>query len=141
MALASVFAGVAIFLGGGVALAQDALPSVKGDYITCWKQPCVDVAGSEWSEKNQNGVAVGVAMGVKPAVTDAQIKMVLTHDLTKHGVKNIKFFYEQNDAPSTGITLHVRGGTEGVFVIGNVREQIPVIARRALNKNPVFRVD
>lgn len=115
--------------------------SVKNDYIPCDVQPCVDIAGSEWSEKNPNGVAVGVAMGVKPAVTDEQIKMVLTHDLTKHGVKNIKFFYEQNDAPASVITLHVRGGSEGPFLIGNVREQIPSIARRALNTNPLFGVN
>jgi len=139
--VASVFAGVALFFGGGVALAQDALLSAKDDYITCWKQPCVDVAGSEWSEKNQNGVAVSVRMGTKPAVTDDQIKMVLIHDLTKHGIKNIKFFFEQNDAPSNLIFLHVRGGLEGPFLIGNVRKQIPAITRRALNTNPVFRID
>lgn len=113
--------------------------SAKDDYITCWKQPCVLVAGSEWSEKNPNGVGIAVRMGVKPAVTDAQMKMVLTHDLKKYGVNNIKFFYEQNDAVASGITLHVRGGTEGVFTIGNVREQIPSIAKRALNDNPLFR--
>ena len=124
-----------------IVLAQDQLLSAKDDYITCWKQPCVDVAGSEWSEKNPNGVAVGVAMGVKPAVTDDQIKTVLTHDLTKNGVKTIKFFYEQNDAPASVITLHVRGGLEGPFLIGNVREQIPYIARRALNTNPLFGVN
>ncbi|MEZ5815412.1 MAG: hypothetical protein R3E13_11945 [Alphaproteobacteria bacterium] len=51
--------------------------SAKNDYISCDVQPCVTIAGSEWSEKNQNGVAVAVRMGVKPAVTDAEIKMVL----------------------------------------------------------------
>ncbi|MCP5244905.1 MAG: hypothetical protein H6937_02595 [Burkholderiales bacterium] len=127
--------------GGKVALAQNTLPSVQNDYIPCDVQPCVDIAGSEWSEKNPNGVAVGVAMGIKPAVTDAEIKMVLTHDLTKHGVKNIKFFYEQNDAPASSITLHVRGGLEGPFTIDTVRQQIPSIARRALNTNPLFGVD
>ncbi|MEW7988297.1 MAG: hypothetical protein AB2805_07425 [Candidatus Thiodiazotropha sp.] len=113
--------------------------SAKDDYITCWKQPCVRVAGSKWSEENPNGVAVSVRMGVKPAVTDDQIKMVLTHDLRKHGVKLIKFFYEQNDAIASGIALHVRGGTDGLFTISNVRKQIPSIARRALNNNPLFK--
>ena len=33
---------------------SEELPTIpaKDDYITCWKQPCVRVAGSEWSEKN-----------------------------------------------------------------------------------------
>jgi len=130
-----------VLAGGRVAFAQDALPSAKNDYIPCDVQPCVTIAGSEWSEKNQNGVAVAVRMGIKPAVTDVEIKMVLTHDLTKNGVKNIKFFYEQNDAPASGIFLHVRGGLEGPFLIDTVRQQIPLIAKRALNDNPLFRVD
>ena len=121
--------------------AEQATISAKDDYISCWKQPCVDVAGSEWSEKNPNGVGISVRMGIKPAVTDAEIKMVLTHDFKKYGVQNIKFFYEQNDAPASGIFLHVRGGLEGPFLIDTVRQQIPFIARRALNINPLFSVD
>lgn len=119
--------------------AEQTTISAKNDYIPCDVQPCVDVAGSEWSEQNPNGVAVAVRMGIKSAATDDQIKMVLMHDLKKHGVKNIKFFYEQNDAPASGIFLHVRGGTEGLFTIANVRKHIPSIARRALNNNPVFQ--
>jgi len=119
--------------------AEQANISAKNDYIPCDVQPCVKVAGSEWSEQNPNGVAVAVRMGIKSAATDDQIKMVLTHDLKKNGVKNIKFFYEQNDAPASGILLHVRGGTEGLFTIENVREHIPSIARRALNENPLFQ--
>lgn len=115
--------------------------SAKSDYITCWKQPCVLVEGSKWSEQHPNGVAVAVRMGTRPAVTDDQIKMVLTHDLVKHGVTNIKFFYEQNDAPASGIFLHVRGGTKGLFTISDVRQQIPEIAKRALNENILFRDD
>ncbi len=135
-----VFLGIlGMIFSDGVTFAQDKLLSAKEDYITCWKQPCVDVAGSEWSEKNPNGVAVAVRMGIKPAVTDAEIKMVLIHDLTKHGVKNIKFFYEQNDAPATGIAFHIRGGMEGLFFIDNVREKVESIARRAANTNPVFQ--
>ncbi|MCU7860897.1 MAG: hypothetical protein KZQ86_13950 [Candidatus Thiodiazotropha sp. (ex Lucinoma kastoroae)] len=97
--------------------------SAKDDYITCWKQPCIYVAGSKWSEKNPNGVAVAVAMGTKPVVTDVQIKEVLSRDFTKHGVTNIKFFFEQNDTPATRITFHVRGGTEGIFLIDTVRNR------------------
>lgn len=96
------------------------------------------VAGSEWSEKNRNGVGIAIRMGTS-GVKDAQIKTVLTRDFKKHGMTNIKFFFEQNDMPASGITFHVRGGTEGVFVIDNVREQVAGIARRAANTNPVFQ--
>ncbi len=128
-----------LLIGGSVVCAQEELLSAKADYIPCDVQPCVTIAGSIWSEQNPHGVAVAVRMGTKSAATDDQIKMVLTRDLMKHDVTNIKFFYEQNDAPASGIFLHVRGGTEGIFTIRDVRQQIPTIARRALNKNPLFQ--
>ena len=134
---------IALFL----VLQSTALPSVadeqwlsaEEDYITCSKQPCVFAAGSEWSEKNPSGVAVAVAFGAEPAVTDDQIKTILTQDLQTHGVESIKFFFEQNDAPASGIAFHVRGGTEGVFLISTVRAEVADIARRAKNTNPVLR--
>jgi len=125
--------------GGGVALAQDKLLSAKDDYITCWKQPCVRIAGSEWSEKNPNGVGISVRMGTQPAVTDNQIKTVLTRDFKEHGMMNIKFFFEQNDAPASGMAFHIRGGTEGLFFIDDVRKKVESIAKRAANTNPVFQ--
>ena len=87
---------------------------------------------------NPHGVAISVAMGTKPVVTDDDIKNVLTRDLNKHGVTRIKFFFEQNDMPASGIAFHVRGGTEGIYLIDNVREQVEAIARRAKDRNPVF---
>ena len=129
------------FSGAGLSEEVASVPtlSAKEDYITCWKQPCIYAAGSEWSERNPNGVAVAVAMGTEPAVTDDQIKMVLTHDLEANGVEHIKFFFEQNDAPACGIVFHVRGGSEGIFTIGNVREHVRAVARSALNENPLFQ--
>ena len=99
------------------------------------------MAGSEWSEKNPFGVAVSVRMGTRPAVTDDQIKMVLTRDFQHHGIEQIRFFYESHDAVASVITLHVRGGTEGPFVIGNVRQEIEMIARRAKNQNPATLIN
>jgi len=67
-----------------------------------------------------------------------QLKHVLSSDLKYYKVEKFKFFYEQNDVPATVFALHVRGGTEGPFLIGDIRDQIPAIAKRALNTNPVF---
>lgn len=135
----AVLAGLGVgFLLTSPTYAQD---TAKEDYITCWKQPCVKVAGSIWSEKNPNGVAVSVRMGIKPAVTDDEIKMVLTHDFIKHGAMNIKFFYEQNDALANLIFFHVRGGTEGPFLIDTVRQEVSNISKRALNTNPIFKAN
>ena len=113
--------------------------SVTEDYITCRKQPCVRIAGSRWSEMRPNSVAISVRMGTQPAVSDLDIKRVLTRDFAKYGVTNLKFFYEQNDAPACGIAFHVRGGTEGIFLISDVRSQVEAIARRALNSDEALR--
>ena len=94
-----------------------------------------------WSGKNPFGVAVSVRMGTRPAVTDDQIKMVLTRDFQYYGVDEIKFFYEQNDVPASVMALHVRGGTEGPFVIDEVRQQVKLIAERAKNNNPALIPD
>ncbi len=112
--------------------------SAKDDYVTCEISPCVSVAGIRWSRKNPNGVAVSVRMGKKAAVTDDQIKQILTADLNHYGVRTIKFFFENFDGNSSAINLHVRGGVEGVFTIANVRNEIEAIARRAKNTNPLF---
>jgi hypothetical protein len=111
----------------------------SGDYIkSCKYATCVKLLASEWSENNPLGVAVSVRMGTKSVVTDDQIKMVLTQDFKHYDVGQIKFFYEQNDTPATGIFLHVRGGTEGLYLIDSVRQQVPLIAERAKNLNPAF---
>lgn len=106
------------------------------DYIKdCKYATCVGLAALRWSKEHPFGVAVGVSMGTKPAVTDHQIKMVLTRDFKHYGVTEVKFFFEQNDVPASVMTLHVRGGTEGVFNISNVRQKVEGMANRAKNKN------
>ena len=122
---------------GSKVVAQDADKyDASGDYIKdCEFATCVGLAGSEWSENNPYGVAIAVRMGAKPAVTDDQIKMILTKDLNHYGIEKVKFFYESHNAVASVMTLHVRGGTEGGFVISNVRQEIEGIAERAKNRN------
>ncbi len=121
--------------------AEQTTNSAKNDYITCWKQPCIYTAGSQWSEKNPNGVAVAVAIGKQSVVTDDQVKQVITADLNHYGVKNIKFFFENYEGVATAIALHVRGGTEGTYGIDTVRDEIKSIAQRAKNTNPIFKAN
>lgn len=113
--------------------------SAKEDYVTCWKQPCIYTPAIEWSVNNPSGVAIAVAMGTQAVVTDDQIKEVLIRDFKNNGLTNLKFFFEQNDTPASGITFHVRGGTEGIYLIDNVRDKIATTSKRAKNTNPLFR--
>ena len=80
-------------------------------------------------------------MGTQPAVTDEELQSVLRSDFAKHGVEDVQFYFEQYDAKASVISFHIRGGTEGPFVISNVRQEIPKVANRAKNKNPIFRED
>ena len=128
---------ISAFLFPFFAYAEDI--SAEHDYIQdCQFATCVGLAGLRWSKEHPYGVAVAVRIGTKPAVTDDQIKMVLTNDLNHYGITEIKFFYENHDGVASGISLHVRGGTEGPFVISNVRQEIPLIAKRAKIKNPAM---
>ncbi|CAA0121083.1 Uncharacterised protein [Halioglobus japonicus] len=117
--------------------AADAV-SAEDDYITCWKQPCIYAAGSEWSEENPNGVAVAVAMGTESIVTDGELKYILTNDFSYYGVSNVRFFFEQNDAPATGVVFHIRGGSDGIYRVTEMRKHVAELAARAKNTNPVF---
>lgn len=120
------------------ASAQDAGEfDASGDYIKdCKYATCVGLAALRWSKDHPFGVAIAVRLGTKPAVTDDQIKMVLTQDFAHYGVNEVKFFYENHDAIASVMTLHVRGGTEGGFVISDVRQAVQGVAERAKNKNP-----
>ncbi|MFQ3247715.1 MAG: hypothetical protein ACI9SP_004374 [Arenicella sp.] len=112
--------------------------SAKDDYMTCWKQPCVRVAGSEWSEGCHKGVGVSVRMGTESALSDDEIKQMIVGDLRFYKVKDMRFFYEKFKGKSTAIALHVRGGAEGTFFVDEVRGELKAIAKRALNTNPLF---
>jgi len=78
-------------------------------------------------------------MGTLPLISDDQIKTVLTEDFRYYGVEDIQFFFENNDVKATGIAFHIRGGTEGLFRVTEMRDQVAAIASRAKNRNPVFR--
>ena len=72
--------------------AQDAAGyDASGDYIRdCSYATCVKLLGSEWSENNPFGVAVSVRMGTQPAMTDDQIKLVLTRDFKRLARKEVR---------------------------------------------------
>jgi len=114
------------------------VPPAKNDYITCEIPPCTQGAAMAWSRKNPYGVAISVRMGRKAAVTDDQIKRVLTDGFKHYGVEQIKFFFENYNGVSSSIGLHVKGGAGGGYGIDNVREDVERKASYALNRNPLF---
>lgn len=111
------------------AVNADATHSVKDDYIVdCPYAACAKYDASAWSGKPENANAIGISVrvGTKPAVTDAQIKQVLLHDLKQNDTHNTKFFFEQGTTIASRIFIHVKGGTDGPYVIDNIRQRIPL---------------
>jgi len=104
----------------------------------CDLETCVGLEGRKWSRKNPYGVAIAVVKGTSSPITDDQIVSILSSDFRKQGVNQIRFFFEQNDAPATGVTLHVRGGTEGLFKLDKVRSAVPYVANMAKSTNPAL---
>lgn len=131
----------ALFLGCtcGVRAQETETFDASGDYITdCKYASCVKLQGSRWSKSHIDGVAVSVRMGTQPVVSDDKIKEVITKDFRNNGINDLKFFFDHIDAPASGVSFHVRGGTEGPYLIGqDLRDRIPQIAHYL--KNPEIR--
>jgi hypothetical protein len=75
-----------------------------------------------WSLKNP-GVAVGIILGTQSKITPEQIEQVLKAEFAEAGIGNVEFFYEQNDAPSTGVVYCYSGATDGPFILNVAREE------------------
>jgi hypothetical protein len=93
---------------------------IAADYVqNCQSNSCAMGDAAAWSalEENKNAVAVAVAMGTAKQVPDYQIKAILLDAFDKLDVDNVKFFFEQNDIENTGLTFHVRGGTNGPYAL------------------------
>lgn len=132
-------------LFGSAANANDNMPAsftpdANLNYVqNCVSGNCASTHGSRWSSANPNGVAVSVSMGLQPLTSDDRIQQVLTKGLELHGVENIKFFFEQNDASASLISFHVRGGTEGPHrVSGKIKQVVEEVARYAKTDDPVL---
>lgn len=108
--------------------------SVKDNYVTdCRSGSCAITRAAQWSmlDENRHAVAIAVRMGTKTPVSDAKIKNFLADGFKHYGVENVKFFFEQNDTAGTGITFHVRGGTDGLFTLNQGDEIKEAVARSA----------
>lgn len=77
-------------------------------------------AAGEWSMEN-DGLAVAVYLGTESRVTPAQIEQILTREIQTTGVRNIAFFYEQNDTPASGVAYAYAGDMDGPFHLGEAR--------------------
>jgi hypothetical protein len=96
--------------------------AVKTDYVTdCKSNSCAPGEAAGWSSKpeNENAVAVAIRMGTEKQLPDFEIKSILLGVFEKAGISanNVRFFFEDNDIKGTGLSYHVRGGTDGPFVL------------------------
>lgn len=85
---------------------------------------------TRWSKEHLDGVAIAVRFGTVPDVNQQQIEAVFRKDFGQHGVNNLKFFYDQNDALATGFTMHFDGATYGAYTIKDVRQNVQQVAQQ-----------
>lgn len=118
---------------------------IAADYVTgCLSGNCAPTKAAQWSRQpqNSNGVGISVRLGTTEKLADTQIKSTLENAFRQYGVENTRFFFEQNDAATTGIYFHVRGGTKGsYFVNGEIFSAVKDIAGLANNKDPVLALN
>lgn len=72
-----------------------------------------DDAATEWNESNPDGIGIAVYVGTQADLTPEQLSTGLTNVANAGGVENIRFFFEQNDAPYTGFALYYDDVFEG----------------------------
>ncbi len=85
--------------------------------------PLKDAGGNaqDWSLENP-GIAVAVFLGTESGVTPTQIRDILTNEINSAGVKDVAFFFEQNDVAGTGVAYAYSGAVDGPFHLGDARE-------------------
>ncbi len=74
-----------------------------------------------WAQRNQ-GIAVAVMLGTESRVTPEQIEQILTREIQSAGVRDVEFFYEQNDVPGTVVGYSYNGGGQGPFNLARARD-------------------
>ena len=86
----------------------------------------VPFAGSRavrWAA-DHDGIAVSVKLGTDRSITPEQIMEVLTNEFASAGVRNVVFYFEQNDIEATGLTYHYGkdgGASHGPYLLRDAR--------------------
>ena len=145
MALQNKRLGAALSAVAGAALAVTPLTATHAEqarpepvsYQTVAYSHDAMIDATRWSKQNSNGAAVAVYLGQRTNITPQEIEGVLRGDFERNGVGSVEFFYQRNDAPATGFTLHQNGHTYGVYRLGDVRQKVPMVADQVrLNLRP-----
>jgi hypothetical protein len=128
------FALTGLFFGTmlvGSALAQTSTPGTRSGQASAAMPPLVSNARLEagrWSILNPTGAAVAVYLGTAQQLAPDRIERVIRTDFAANNVTNVALFYEQNDVPGTGFSLHQNGNAFGPYRVEEVRQAIPTVA-------------
>lgn len=86
------------------------------------------VDAGRWSLRNPTGAAVAVYLGTSHDLSPALIEQSVRRGFAKNNVGNVVFFYEQNDMPRTGFSLHENGNGYGPYLATELKNAISVVA-------------
>ena len=74
-----------------------------------------------WAAENSGGFAVVIRLGTDtPEEIYSNIEPVTLAEFEKHGVTNVRFFWERGDRPTTGMSIHTDDNTYGPAGLSNI---------------------
>ncbi len=85
-------------------------------------------AAHSWSTEHPTGAAVAVYLGNSGDLSPTLIEQSIRRGFARDNVTNVAFFYEQNDMPRTGFSLHENGNGYGPYQAPELRDAIAVVA-------------
>lgn len=115
----------------GGATAQDAQTQQQAEFTQVAFTDNASQAAHLWVQRNP-GIAVAVMLGTDSRVTPEQIEQILRSEINGAGVRDVAFFYEQNDVSGTVVGYSYRGGGQGPFNLARAREGAADSARQYL---------
>lgn len=115
----------------GAATAQDAQPQQQAEFTQVAFSDNASQAAHLWAQRNP-GIAVAVMLGTDSRVSPEQIEQILTREINGAGVREVAFFYEQNNVPGTVVGYSYQGGGQGPFNLARAREGAVESARQYL---------
>lgn len=83
---------------------------------------------TRWSAEHPTGAAVAVYLGTSGDLPPTLIDQSIRRGFARDNVNNVVFFYEQNDMPATGFSLHHNGNGYGPYRAPELRDAIAVVA-------------
>lgn len=94
--------------------------------------PDADSAAGQWVRANPDGIAVAIRLGKATPVPPERIESVLRSDFQRHGITQLRFFYERGGAGGSSVVFNTRNHAWGPFGLADSRSHVQEAAKQHL---------